>query len=383
MQEIQELFLEVKEERGRRGKIYPLPLILSAVAVSRMLGCCTILETAHFLSGLRQEHRRLLGFRDRVPCYDQLRRILHRVDSESLERALARAMERFQEQPKHLKQLCVDGKAVRASRDEEGRSRHFVSVFSPKEKITYLQKCSPPGGGEITSALELLKNVPLKHTITTGDAMFAQAELCKHIHEQGGYFLFPVKNNHPTLREELEKAFALYCWPEHLRQAHQQERTHGRWEKRSMFSMYEPFTLGEGKFTCIRHVGHLVRRRHVKRGKTTLSKGREDVYFITNLPPDPKLAEQMLHYSRTHWGIENLSHRYRDTVFKEDQHTFQNKNITAVSAALNNLALFSVQRYRQRQKLRTKKMSMLSLTRDLLTHFKQAIRFLRSLFKKK
>lgn len=382
MQEIAEVFREVKEKRKLQGKIYPLPTILVSIALSRLCGCTTIMASYEFLKCLSQAQQRMLGFRDRIPCYQRLRIILNGVDPESLEEALSKVTSRFRENPKFLKQLCIDGKSVCASKDANGHSCHFVSVYSPQERMTYAQKLSSTGGGEVTSAKALLKTISLKNTIVTGDAMFTQAELCKQIHEQGGYFLFPVLKNHATMYNELSTVFTLYRWPEALRQTHQQARAHGRWEKRSMFTMYEPFTLGEGTFTGIRHVGHAIRRRYVKRGKTTLSKGREDVYFITNLPPHPQLPEQMLYYSRQHWGIENLSHRYRDVVFNEDLLSFRFPNITWVCTALNHFSVFCLERYRKRHAAKHRS-SLLSITRDFLMHFKKALRFLRTICAKK
>ena len=54
-----------------------------------------------------------------------------------------------------------------------------------------------PDASEITAALALLKDLPLNGAIVTGDAIFAQRALCRHIGEAGGHYLF---TSSPTSR---------------------------------------------------------------------------------------------------------------------------------------------------------------------------------------
>ena len=64
-----------------------------------------------------------------------------------------------------------------------------------------------PDANEITAALDLLKDLPHEGAIVTGDAIFAQRALSRHIREAGGHYLFTVKSNQPTLRRDIETAF--------------------------------------------------------------------------------------------------------------------------------------------------------------------------------
>ena len=64
-----------------------------------------------------------------------------------------------------------------------------------------------PEASEVTAALQLLKTLPLKDVIVTGDAMFTQREICRVIKDGGGDYFFTVKDNQPTLKADTALAF--------------------------------------------------------------------------------------------------------------------------------------------------------------------------------
>lgn len=64
-----------------------------------------------------------------------------------------------------------------------------------------------PDQNEITAALVLLKGLPLEDAIVTGDAIFTQREICRHIRDRNGHYLFVVKDNQPALRDGIAEAF--------------------------------------------------------------------------------------------------------------------------------------------------------------------------------
>jgi predicted transposase YbfD/YdcC len=64
-----------------------------------------------------------------------------------------------------------------------------------------------PQANEITAALELLKGLPLAGAVVTGDAIFAQREICRAIVERGGDYFFTVKDNQPALKRDIALVF--------------------------------------------------------------------------------------------------------------------------------------------------------------------------------
>ena len=60
---------------------------------------------------------------------------------------------------------------------------------------------------EITAAMVLLKGLPLDGAIITGDAIFCQREICRHIRDANGHYVFVVKDNQPALKAAIAESF--------------------------------------------------------------------------------------------------------------------------------------------------------------------------------
>ncbi|MCA9068718.1 MAG: ISAs1 family transposase [Planctomycetaceae bacterium] len=60
---------------------------------------------------------------------------------------------------------------------------------------------------EHKAAWKLLEHLVLKGRVIVGDAMFCQREVCQQIVDSGGDYLVIVKDNQPTLRQNIETAF--------------------------------------------------------------------------------------------------------------------------------------------------------------------------------
>ena len=68
-------------------------------------------------------------------------------------------------------------------------------------------------------------------------------------------------------------------------------------------------------------------------------------YQFTSLDPDRVSAADLLRYVRGHWQIENSLHFLKDRWWDEDRHHTRRPGLSAVLAAINNIAL-SVHRLR-------------------------------------
>ena len=65
----------------------------------------------------------------------------------------------------------------------------------------------------------------MKGKIVTGDAIFCQKSIAAKIVERGGDYVFPVKDNQKTLRQDIETAFnsrffPLCSWNSGVEKAH-------------------------------------------------------------------------------------------------------------------------------------------------------------------
>ena len=84
---------------------------------------------------------------------------------------------------------------------------HLLSAFANHSGTVLTQVAVSSQDNEITQAQPLLKQLNLNGIVVTGDAMFTQRSLCKQIINQGGNYLFEVKNNQSRLKSEVARLF--------------------------------------------------------------------------------------------------------------------------------------------------------------------------------
>jgi hypothetical protein len=60
---------------------------------------------------------------------------------------------------------------------------------------------------EIAAAVVLLNGLPLDGAVITGDAIFTQRGICRHIRNRNGHYRFTVKDNQPELKRNIAEAF--------------------------------------------------------------------------------------------------------------------------------------------------------------------------------
>ena len=181
------------------------------------------------------------------------------------------------------------------------------------------------------------------------DAMFTDEALCTQIVEQGGFFVVQLKRNQKTIHEEISTYFNLTydCWPDALPQVKTVDKGHGRKETRHLRVVYKPFRLGgHDRFKTVKHVAHITKTRYRYRKKKIVERAQQDSYLMTNLPPSPHLAQQLLSYSREHWLVENRLHWQKDVTLREDQQPSRRTQSACNVALLNDIAVFVLETYR-------------------------------------
>jgi hypothetical protein len=208
-----EVLAEVPDPRSRHGRRHPLAAVLSLVVLAMLRGCKGPVAIAQFGRdhGIRLAH--LLGFtRGQTPAASCLCRLLCRLDAVAFEAALARWIRSrtptFAPQTEGDKEpLSIDGKALRGSRDGDVPGQHLVAAYAPRIEAVLAQVRVDAKTNEHKAALELLGILPVKNRIVIGDAMFCQRDVCAKVIEQGGDYLFFVKENQPGLLVDIKAGF--------------------------------------------------------------------------------------------------------------------------------------------------------------------------------
>jgi predicted transposase YbfD/YdcC len=184
--------------------------------------------------------------------------------------------------------------------------------------------------GELTVAPELLKGLDLTGLVVTGDALFAQRDLCEQVVEQGGDYLFTVKANQPTLLEDISTLFA--DPPVSPKQV-EERSCHG--DRQEVRKLEASAALNE--YSDWPHLAQVCR---IEREVTRKGETRSEVAFaITSLWPMEADPRRLLKLNRGHWGIENGLHYVRDVTFGEDLSQVRAGAAPQVMAAMRNTAI--------------------------------------------
>ena len=224
--------------------------------------------------------QQFLSLPNGIPSRDCIRRLLMALKPEAFQGCfqdwLAHVIQTDNGGPKRL--IAIDGKTCRGSHDAAKQlgPLHIVSAWASEEGIALGQVATEAKSNEITAIPELLKQIELKDSLITIDAMGCQKRSARNIVDGGGDFVINLKDNQPKLREAIEAHFNkhLELDLEYLQyRSHEtSESSHGRIDERTYFLTKIPldFALrrnGPGSKPSATHYGLHSTRTAVKRTK--------------------------------------------------------------------------------------------------------------------
>jgi DDE_Tnp_1-associated/Transposase DDE domain len=207
----------VPEPRSRHGRQHPLSAILALVCCAIMCGAKSYTAIAQWArdQDIGLMHR--LGFTRKPPKMGGIRKVLIALNPNAFEDALDRWAESLLGRPVSsevapLEPFALDGKTVRGSFNGLEKAVHLLSLVAQESGLTLAQTQVPNGGenktNEHKTALRLLRGIVLEGRLITGDAMFCQRDLSQQIIDAHGHYLWFVKENQPTLLNDIKSAFA-------------------------------------------------------------------------------------------------------------------------------------------------------------------------------
>ncbi len=151
--------------------------------------------------------RRYLPFVNGMPSHDQLGLIFGALDAGAFRscfiawtQSLARAIEGV---------VAIDGKTLRRSfnRARGKGAVHVISAWSSAQKLVLGARAVDEKSNEITAIPELLDLLAIKGAIVTIDAMGCQKKIAEKIIDKKADYVFGLKGNQGTLREDVELLF--------------------------------------------------------------------------------------------------------------------------------------------------------------------------------
>jgi hypothetical protein len=221
-QSLMEVFAKLPDPRAMIGRRYPQKQLLAILFLGMLCGCQDLQAIVILGQQLSQEQLRGLGGLRRkktglyeAPGYKAYYHLIGKMDANAFDAALCEWINAHDGQLP--RDLAMDGKVLRGTVDENGRRLALIALIENRTQRPVAQQATriivndedSKQEGELTAARRLLQQVPaLDHAVITGDAMFARSDIAQSIvQDKGGDYLLALKDNNPTLAEEVRERF--------------------------------------------------------------------------------------------------------------------------------------------------------------------------------
>jgi predicted transposase YbfD/YdcC len=342
-------FAAVPDPRRQASVAYPLPALLALAVTAILANQHSPLAIAEWAARQGPGSLAPLGFADgRTPCQSTLHRACAALGGGSLAAALGAYFARRAAPDPAARGgpgVALDGKAQRGRlRYQTGGSAvHALTAFCHEHGVALAQEAIDAGAAkaeaELTVAPALIARLDWRGRVLTGDALFCQRHLCGQVVDAGGDYLVLVRENQPTLLQDIALLFdppADLPAPLPLldrREAVTLEQGHGRThDRRHLVASTD--LAGYLAWPGLAQVFRL--ERTWRAGGTA---HRQLTYGVTSLPPDAADAARLLALKRGHWSVENGLHRAKDVALGEDRRLIHTGAGPMVMSLLRDTAL--------------------------------------------
>lgn len=313
-------FSEVTDFRASWRVAHPLKEVLLLVVCGTIAGGDDYDEIVDWGRAHLAFLRRYLPFYWGIPCPDWLRTLMNRIDPDLFQACFLRwACELRGEEAGHI---ALDGKTSRRSHDRRRGQKplHLVSAFATNQRLVLGQEAVEEKANELEAIPAVLDRLAeagaLEGAVVTIDAIACNPTIAKEIVEAKADYVLAVKDNQPTLKEEIAAFFA-DAPPDEIDVATDLDKNRGRIEERCCRVSNDVEWLtgtrrfpGEYRFPKLSAVA-MVDAKVELRDRCY----RETRYYIASRPLS---AERFAEIVRNHWRIENSLHWVLDVTFKED-----------------------------------------------------------------
>jgi predicted transposase YbfD/YdcC len=298
---------------------HPLREVLLLVVCGSMADCDHYEAIAAWGEENLPLPRRYLPYEFGVPTRRWLTLLMNRVDPALFSAAFTAWVR--DTWPERSDLIAIDGKTSRRSHDrgQDQAPLHLVSAFATTSRLVLGQEAVADKSSELNAIPVLLDRLGegggLVGALVSIDAIATNAKIAQAIKDKGADYLLAVKANQPTLRKEIEDAFAVTA---DIDTRIDHDKGHGRMERRVVDVIREVDWLnGTRRFpgeTRLPHAAALIRVR--SRAELSDRSRFETRYYVSSAPLSAARAAEAV---RGHWAIENALHWTLDVVFADDQ----------------------------------------------------------------
>ena len=348
-------FSQVEDPRDVRRILHPLPEVLFLVVCGTIADCDDYEDIAAWGAAHLDFLRRHLPYAHGVPGERWLTILMNRINPALFAAAFADWVR--ESWPDKAGLVAIDGigdgtvapvaprKPAGGSRRSHDRSAgtaplHLVSAFATTARLVLAQEAVPDKANELAAIPPLLERLGaedgLKGALVSIDAIATNAEVARAIAAQGADWLLAVKANQPTLRAEVEAAFAETG--DRLEARTDLDKGHGRVEERRTTVLRDTDWLdGERRFPGeLRLPGAACLVRAETRVETKGATRTETRHFLSSRALSAAEAAAAI---REHWAIENRLHWVLDVTFADDHSRLRKGHGARNMATVRHFAL--------------------------------------------
>ena len=313
-----EHFEDLIDPRGKQGVLHPFMSIVMIALLATIGGAKGWEDIEIYGVSYEPWLSSFLNLPFGIPKADTYRRLFEKISPTAMKQSFNSWLSSV---VKDLggQVIPIDGKTVRGSYDRNGEqgALHLVSAWASENRLFLGQVKVKQKSNEITAIPALLELLDIFGSIITIDAMGTQTEIAHRIQAQGAEYVLALKENHPTLYQEVKQWFKTAQGSnfEGIEYSHdvRVESGHHRRERREVTAVALNQMGGlykQAQWSGLQTIVRVVRTRHLW-NKTT----QEVMFYLSSLPSN---AQRLGKAIRQHWSIENQLHWVLDVTFGED-----------------------------------------------------------------
>lgn len=353
-------FAALDDPRQSGKVLYPMPEILLVVLCGTLAGAEDFVEMRRWAGVNHSFLRRFLPYEGGIPSHDTLNDVINAIDGDLFSQCFSDWVDSLREAMADAdgpEVVAIDGKTSRRTHDR-GKDRgplHMVSAWASRQRLVLGQQACEAKSNEITAIPLLLERLALTGALVTIDAMGCQTKIAQKIIDRGGDYLLAVKDNHPSLHDEVARYFEDTA-PAKLDHLQTTDGDHGRIEVRRHLVSHDVDWLitdrrfpGEPRFPGLKAIAML--EAQVERAGQTSKQRR---YFLSSIPIDASLFAKAV---RSHWHIENRLHWVLDVVFHEDLSRLRSGAGPQNMATIRHMAMNLIRSAKDKHSLKVRRKS--------------------------
>ena len=203
-------FSGLKDPRQQGKVLYRLDEIMLLVLCGELAGADGFVEISRWGKMNLDFLRRFLPFENAVASHDALNDLFNALDHEAFRDSfVAWAQSLRSQQTLAQEVVAIDGKTSRRSGDKaKGREAlHLLSAWATEQRLVLGQEVVDGKENEILAIPRLLEMLEITGALVTIDAMGCHKKIAATIRNKGADYLLPVKDNQPSLCQDLDLFF--------------------------------------------------------------------------------------------------------------------------------------------------------------------------------